>query len=100
MIAGDPNPVAAALQALELDAIEVGHAQRPVIVVETVAQRDENARRIVLHKTREPPQRRRRVVRRQQDAALGEGRAFLQMQIGDDQQLFVRPKQRPGRIGD
>ena len=64
VIAGDPNPIAAALQALELDAIEVAHAQRPVIVVEAVAQRNQHARRIVLDEPRQSSQGRRGVVRR------------------------------------
>ena len=68
--------------------------------MKAVAQRDDKTRRIALDQARQPRQRRRRIVRRQQHAALGEGRAFFQMQIGDDEQSFVRPVQRAGRIGD
>ena len=100
VIAGDPDPVAAALEQGERRTIAAAHARRSMIVMKAVAQRDDKTRRIALDQARQPRQRRRRIVRRQQHAALGEGRAFFQMQIGDDKQSFVRPVQRAGRIGD
>jgi hypothetical protein len=48
----------------------------------------------------QPRQGRRGVVGRQQHAAGGEGRAFFQMQIGEDEQALFRPIERPGAIGD
>ena len=100
VIAGDPDPVAAALEQGERRTIAAAHARRSMTVMKAVAQRDDKTRHIALDQARQPRQRRRRIVRRQQHAALGEGRAFFQMQIGDDQQSFVRPVQRAGRIGD
>ena len=50
-------------------------------------------------KTRKPRQRRGGVIRRQQHAARGKARAFLQMQVGDNEQTMFRPLQRACRIG-
>ena len=64
VIARDPDPVAPALQPLELDTVEVAHAQRPVIIVEAVAERDHDTWRIMLDQPRQSPQGRGGVVRR------------------------------------
>ena len=86
VVAGDPDPVAAALQAAQRRAVGVGEPRRPAAVVETVAERDHRARRVARDQPRQPRQRRRGVVRRQQHAARGEARAFLEMQVGDREQ--------------
>ena len=83
VVAGDPDPVAAALQASQRGAVGVGEPRRAAAVMEAVAERDHHARRIARDQRAEPRQRRRRVVGRQQHAARGEARAFFQMQIGD-----------------
>ena len=100
VIAGKPDPVAAALQGHQRAAAVVGHARRTTAVVKAVAQRHDKARRIALDQPRQPRQGRRRIVGRQQHAAGGIGRTLLQMQIGGDEQFFVRPIERAGRIGD
>ena len=46
VIAGDPDPVAAALQAAQRRAVGVGEARRAAAVVEAVAERDHHARRV------------------------------------------------------
>ena len=51
-------------------------------------------------KTRKPRQRRGGVIGRQQHAARGKARAFLQMQVGDDEHTLLRPVQRAFRIGE
>jgi hypothetical protein len=43
--------------------------------------------------------RARRCHRRQKDAANGECGALLEVQIGDDEKAFFRPKQRTNRVG-
>ena len=100
MVAGDPEPIAAALQRFERGAADIVHSRRPIAVVKAVAERDDKTRCVTLDEPGEPGQGRRRIVRRQQHAARGEGRAFFQMQIGDREQFFIGPKQRARRIGN
>ena len=100
MIAGDPDPFAAALQDAQGFAVGVGEPRRSAAVMEAVAQRDDAARRIMRDKTRKPRQRRGGVIGRQQHAARGKARAFFQMQVGDDEQALLRPVQRACRIGE
>ena len=72
VVARDPDPVAAALQASQRGAVGVGQTRRTASVVEAVAQRHNHARRIARDQRREPCQRGRRVVGRQQHATGGE----------------------------
>ena len=97
VVAGDPQPVASALQRGERRAIRRRKPRRPLAVVETVAQRHDDARRMAGDQSREPRQRCGRVVGRQQHAARGEARAFFQVEVGDDQQAFLGPVERPGQ---
>jgi hypothetical protein len=99
VIAGDPDPVATLLQRLEHAAVAGCHAQRSAVVMKAVAERDQEARGVTFDQAREPRQRCRGIERRQQHAARRESRSFFQMQIGDDQHLFVRPIERAGGIG-
>jgi hypothetical protein len=48
VIAGDPDPIAAALQSLERCAADVRHAIRPAAIVKAVAERNDETRRITL----------------------------------------------------
>ena len=73
VIAGDPDPIAAALEGFQRGAIAARHAQWAMVVVEVVAQGDHETRRVALNEAREPRQSRRCVVGRQQHAALGKG---------------------------
>ncbi len=100
VIAGDPQPVAPALQSRERGAVGLRHARCTAAVMKAVAERNHEPRRIARNQMRQAPERRRRVVGRQQHAARREGGAFLQMQIGDREQTFVRPEQRAAWIGD
>ncbi len=99
MIAGDPDPVDGIGHPAQ--ACCVGPAQPPGApdIVEAVAQADDGFRSVALDSRFQPPQRVGRVIRWQQPAAAGEGRAFLQMQIGHRQQAAVRPSERAGEIG-
>ena len=85
MIARDPDPIATALQRRKRHAADIGHARRPAAVVKAIAECDDEPRRIPLDETRQSAERRRRIVRRQEHAARREGRAFFEMQIGDDE---------------
>src|SRR5512144_1803255 len=51
-------------------------------------------------KTRKPRQRRSSVIARQQHAARGKARAFLQMEVGDDEHTLFGPVQRAFWIGE
>ena len=99
VVAGDPDPVAAALQAPQRRAIGVGEPRRAAAVVEAVAQRHHRARRVARDQRREPGQRGRGVVGRQQHATRGEARALFEMQIGHRQQALLRPIDDTGRVG-
>jgi hypothetical protein len=100
MIAGNPQPIAAALQGGERRAVRRSHAQRPAAIVEAVAQCDHEPWRIAFDQARHSRQCRRCIVGRQQHAACGKRRAFFKMQIGDDQELFVGPIDCSRSIGE
>ena len=84
----------------ERDAARVAHPCRSAAVMKIVAERDNEMRCVALDESCQPRQRRGCIVRRQQHAAGGEGRTFFEMQVGDDEQLFIRPINRARRIGD
>ena len=100
VVAGNPEPVAPTLQRRERGAVGVGEAIRPFAVMEAVAERDDAARRVAHNEAFQPRQGRRRVIGRQQDAASGQARTFLKVEIGDDQQVLLGPVGRAGGIGD
>ena len=68
--------------------------------MKTVAERDDEPRRVARDQTSQARERRRRIVRRQQHTARREGRAFFQMQIGDREHASLGPVQCAGRIAD
>ena len=100
VIAGEPDPVTPALQRMQIVVVFARQPRRPAAVMETVAERDHDARRVMRDETGKARQRRRRVVRRQQLPARGKARAFLQMQIGDGEQALLGPIERAGAIGE
>ena len=71
--------------------------RRPA-VVKRVAQRDDARRRMPRHRFAHPADRGAGVVRRQQVAAVRERRAFLKMQVGENQRLLCRPIDRAGFV--
>ena len=99
VIAGDPQPVASGLHRAQRPHVVRQQAGGGGTVVETVAERHHTARVETLHHRGKPAQRGGRVVRRQEDAARGVGGAFLEVQVGHDQHVLVRPVKRAGRIG-
>ena len=100
VIAGDPHPVAAALQLMKLRAVGRGKPGGAAAVVEIVAERDHDAGGIARDDRAESFQRRRGIIGRHQHAAHGKGRAFFEMQVGDDERAFVGPVERAGEVGD
>ncbi len=79
-------------------AVGSGDTARSAAIMEAVAERDDEARRIARDQLREPGKRRRRVVGRQQHAAPSEARSLLEVEIGDDERALIRPVQHGGRI--
>ena len=100
VVAGDPDPVAATLQGGQTCAIASLQPRRTAAVMETVAERDHRARRVMRDQTRQPRQRGGRVIRRQELAARGVARAFFQMQVGDNKHAVLGPIQRASGICD
>ena len=100
VVSRDPYPVAAALHRHDIVAILVAEPRRPAAIMETVAERDDHARRIARDQLCEARQGGGGVVRRQQHPARGKARAFFQMQIADREQALFRPIERAFGIGD
>src|SRR5262245_9900173 len=98
VIAGDPQPVAAGGKLAE--ALEICSSE-PLIrrrVMEAVAEADRQLRLATLHQSRKTRKRRSRVIGRQQRAVTGEARAFLEVEIGDDDRAPGWPKKSAARI--
>ena len=69
-------------------------------VVQAVAERDDGAgARSGRWRSARRGQRLARVVGRHELPALGERRALLEVQVGDDQRVFARPVERAGHVG-
>ena len=99
VIAGDPDPVAAALQGVQGAAVAVGKPRRTAAVMETVAQRHDDARRVVRDQPGEARQCGGAVVRRQQLPARGIARTLFQMHVGDGEQTLLGPIERAHGVG-
>ena len=99
VIAGDPDPVTAALQPAQRGAVGVGEAGRTAAVVEAVAQGHNDSWRITRDQRGKPRQRRRGIIGGQQDAAGGEARSLLEMQVRHRKQTFLRPIDDACRVG-
>ncbi len=56
VIAGDPEPIASALERFERGAVGQAHARGPVIVVKAVAERNHQPRRVALDEAGKPRQ--------------------------------------------
>src|SRR5579883_625806 len=69
MIAGDPDPVASALQASKQDPIGAAEPFAAADVMERIAERDDGTRRVAGDQYRKSGKRRRRIIGRQEDAA-------------------------------
>ena len=91
VIAGEPDPLAAALHAAQAFAIAIAMPRRAAAVVKTVAECHDTARPVIRNQMRQTSQRARGVVGRQQLPTRGKARAFLQMQVGDRQETVLRP---------
>ena len=91
VVAGDPDPVASRLQCRERRPVARREARCALVVVKTVAESDDPARREARDQPFEPGERLGGIVGRQHLPASGEGRALLEMQVGDDEQAFVAP---------
>jgi hypothetical protein len=83
VVAGDPDPFAAAPERPKRVAVGRQHARGAVPIVKAVAQRDHGLRRVASDDDGKPRQGGRGVIGGQQHAARREARTFLQMQIGD-----------------
>ncbi len=68
-------------------------------VVQAVAERDDGTGGVAVDGGGELAQRLARVVGRHELAALGERRALLEVQIGDDQSILARPIERARHVG-
>jgi len=100
VIAGEPDPVTAALQPPQIIAVLITETRRSAAVVKTVAERDHAVRRVMRDEAGKPRQRRRGVVRRQQLAARRVTRAFFQMEIRNGKEPLFGPIDRAGGIGE
>src|ERR1700674_4049430 len=99
VVAGEPDPVAAALQCGKVRAVLLGETAGPLAVMEAVAERDQRLRGKARDHVGKAQERRRSVVGRQQLAARCKARALLEVQIGDDEDFLFRPVERAGGIG-
>ena len=84
VIAGDPDPAAAADEAGQALAIGAAEALSRAAVMEAVAEADHGLGFVALDRIGEPGQGLGRIVGRQELAAGGEARALLQMEIGKE----------------
>lgn len=100
VIAGDPDPFAPRLQRADHRVIARGKALTGFAVVKRIAQRHDRARLVNRDEICEQFQRCRRIVRRQKNFPRSEGRAFLEMKIGDDEKPLLAPKKRACGIHD
>src|SRR6478609_2480946 len=100
MIAGDPDPFAAALQRTQRVAVAIPQPRRAAAVMKAVAERHDAAWRVVRNQMRQPRECCRGIVRRKQLPTRGKTRTFLQMQIGDGQQPMLRPIERAARVDE
>src|SRR5262245_34945407 len=98
VIAGNPNPVASALQPCKRVTVLIAQPCRAAAVMKAVTERDDTARGMVRDQGRQICERTRGVIRGKHLATGGETRAFLQMQIGHSQKPLLRPIERTARI--
>jgi len=73
---------------------------RTLAIMEIVAERNDHFRVVAGDDGREDIERRDRIVGRQHHAATGEGSAFFQMQIRDDEHAGFRQVEAAERIAD
>ena len=99
VVARHPDPLAVLLHDLQDLQLFEADAPRRLDVVQAVAEGDDGAGAVAVDGGGEALQRLARVVGRHELAALGERRALLEVQIGDDQRVLARPVQRARHVG-
>ena len=99
VVARHPDPLAILLHDLQDLELLQPDALAGLQVVHAVAERDHGSGIVAVDDLGEPLQGIARVVGRQQLALAREGRALLQVQVGDDQCVLARPVERARHVG-
>jgi hypothetical protein len=94
VVAGDPHELAVRGKRGKKIAVSLVEPRRRLAVMKTVAEADEARNLVLLDDVEQPFQSGARVVGRQHDAVPGEARAFLEMEVGDDEGALLGPEER------